>query len=130
MAEDTVNVAQTLGGLPASPCVTENLAIAAASASPPEPPLHRALPITAGEVRRACREEMARRVEDVLARRSRCLLLDAQAATSVAPEVARLMADELGRDADWVSNQVASFNALAAGYRVAGHGIPHPDESS
>jgi glycerol-3-phosphate dehydrogenase len=82
--------------------------------------LHPALPLTAGEVRRACREEMARRVEDVLARRSACLLLDAAAAVAIAPAVAGLMAEELGRDAAWVDGEVAAFTALAAGY------LPHP----
>lgn len=116
MAEDAVNVAQTLGGMPASPCVTENLAIAKASLIPPEPPLHPGLPITPGEVRRACREEMARRVEDVLARRTRSLLIDAHAAMAVAQAVARLMAAELGCNDEWVEKEVASFKALATGY--------------
>jgi glycerol-3-phosphate dehydrogenase len=78
--------------------------------------LHPGLPLTAGEIRRACREEMARRVEDVLARRSACLLLDAAAAVAIAPAVAALMADELGRDASWADREVAAFTALAASY--------------
>ncbi|MCX7168935.1 MAG: hypothetical protein NTY41_01240 [Proteobacteria bacterium] len=121
MAEDTVNVAQTLGSMPARPCVTEDLAIAAASETAPSPPLHPALPVTQGEVLRACREEMARRVEDVLARRSRCLLFDAAASIAVAPEVARLMAAELGRDEDWVRREIGDFTTLAARYRVPVH---------
>lgn len=124
MAEEAVDLAQRLGRLPARPCPTANLPIAAASAVESSPPLHPALPLTAGEVRRACREEMARRVEDVLARRSACLLLDAAAAVAVAPAVAGLLADELGRDDDWVASEIDAFTRLAAGYRVPGPGEP------
>ena len=62
---------------------------------------------------------MACRVEDVLARRSRCLLLDARASIAAAPAVARLMPTELGRDAAWEQRELAGFTALAAGYCVA-----------
>jgi glycerol-3-phosphate dehydrogenase len=119
MAEQTVDLAQRLGTLPVRPCPTADLPIAAPGVAEPAPALHPALPLTAGEVRRACREEMARRVEDVLARRSACLLLDAAAAIAIAPTVAGLMADELGRDAAWVEREVAAFTALATGY------LPH-----
>ena len=61
---------------------------------------------------------MARRLEDVLARRTRALFLDARAALRMAPEVAALMAEELGRDQAWVDAEVARFRELAAGYIV------------
>ena len=54
--------------------------------------------VTGGEVVWAARHEMARTVEDFLARRSRLLLLDARASMEAAPAVARLLARELGRD--------------------------------
>jgi glycerol-3-phosphate dehydrogenase len=95
-----------------------HLAIAAAAEVAPAPVLHPALPLTSTEVQRACRDEMARRVEDVLARRSRCLLLDAAAAVEAAPAVARLMAAELGRDERWIEGEIADFARLAEGYRV------------
>lgn len=116
MAEQAVDLAQRLGQLAAEPCPTADLQIVAASVPEPSPSLHPALPLTAGEVRRACRDEMARRVEDVLARRSACLLLDAAAAVAIAPAVAGLMAEELGRDAAWVQREIAAFTALAGGY--------------
>jgi glycerol-3-phosphate dehydrogenase len=47
-------------------------------------------------VRFAARYEYARTVEDVLARRSRLLFLDARAAAEAAPAVAQVLADELG----------------------------------
>ena len=59
---------------------------------------------------------MARTVEDVLARRTRALVLDARAALEAAPEVAALIAAELNEDAAWQERQVAAFRALAAGY--------------
>lgn len=120
MAEDAVDAVQTLGGLAPRPCRTATLAIddSDARAVDNDAPLHAALPLTTAAVRRYCREEMARRLEDVLARRSRCLLLDARAATEVAAGVARLMATELGRNEDWVAAQVAEFTTLAAGYDV------------
>ena len=49
-------------------------------------------------VRFAARHEYARTVEDMLARRSRLLFLDARLALDVAPQVAAILADELGRD--------------------------------
>lgn len=116
MAEQAVDLAQRLGRLPAKPCPTAELPIVAATVAETSPPLHPALPLTAGEVRRACREEMARRIEDVLGRRSACLLLDAAAAIAIAPAVAKLMAEELGRDSAWMAQEVDAFSALAAGY--------------
>jgi len=120
MAEDAVDAAQTLAALPRRPCVTATLAIDAADtrAADRGHALHPALPLTEAAVRRHCREDMARRVEDVLARRSRCLLLDARAAIEAAPAVAGLMAAELGRDGAWVQSEIAAFTALAAGYDV------------
>jgi glycerol-3-phosphate dehydrogenase len=61
---------------------------------------------------------MARTVEDVLARRTRALFLDARAAISMAPDVAKLLAAELRRDEGWQTDQVAQFTALAQGYLV------------
>ncbi|WP_280153678.1 glycerol-3-phosphate dehydrogenase/oxidase [Piscinibacter sp. XHJ-5] len=66
-------------------------------------------------VRFAARYEMARTVEDVLARRCRLLFLDAARAASLADEVARLLRDELGEGFDAAAS-AASFEALAAHY--------------
>ena len=64
------------------------------------------------------RVEMARTVEDVLARRTRALFLNARAALEMAPRVADLLADERKLDAAWAAAQVAAFAELAAGYLV------------
>jgi glycerol-3-phosphate dehydrogenase len=77
-------------------------------------PLHVALPYTGAKIVWAARYEMARSVEDALARRTRALYLNARAAAEMAPEAARLLARELGRDAAWIEAQVTAFRALAA----------------
>lgn len=78
--------------------------------------LHEALPIRRSEVVWAVRQEMARTVEDVLARRTRALFLNARAAMEMSAEVARLMAGELEKDDTWRDEQVASFRRVAAHY--------------
>jgi glycerol-3-phosphate dehydrogenase len=143
MAEDCVDHAATLARLPEKPCVTRNLnvhgfhrqaqnfgALAVYGADAlliqdlirAEPalgtPLHPALPYCGAEVVWAARVEMARTVEDVLARRTRALFLNARAAIDMAPEVARLLARELGRDEGWQRQQISAFQSLAAGYLV------------
>jgi len=82
-------------------------------------PLHERLPTIRAQVVHAVRHEMARRVEDVLSRRTRCLLFDAAAAVEAASSVATMMASELRRDAAWEADEVAAFTALAADYIVA-----------
>ena len=79
--------------------------------------VHEKLPLCHAEIVWACREEMARTVDDVLARRSRCLLLDARAAAEAAPAVAKRMAAELGRDERWTDEQTNTFAELASRYR-------------
>ena len=78
--------------------------------------VHPKLTLTEAEVRWHVRHEMARTVEDVLARRSRCLLLNARASSEAAPAVARIVAEELGKDEAWQAHQVQVYQALAAGY--------------
>jgi glycerol-3-phosphate dehydrogenase len=81
-------------------------------------PLHPALSYGGAEVVWAARAEMARTVEDVLARRTRALFLNARAAIEMAPETARLLARELDRDGAWQAQQVDEFRTLARGYLV------------
>ena len=66
----------------------------------------------------AVRHEMARTVEDVLARRPRALVLNARAAEAMAPEVARLMAGELGWDESRQAAEAGAFTTLAKGYQI------------
>ncbi|WP_209332352.1 glycerol-3-phosphate dehydrogenase/oxidase [Lunatimonas salinarum] len=80
--------------------------------------LHERYPYTEAEVVWAVREEMAMKVEDVLSRRMRVLILDAKAAIAMAPRVAELMAAELGKDVDWITAQLEDFNKLANKYVI------------
>jgi glycerol-3-phosphate dehydrogenase len=80
--------------------------------------LHDRLPYPRGVVLHATRHELARTVEDVLARRTRALLLDAAAAADTADAVGSIMASELGRDQAWADQQAAAFRELAAGYQM------------
>lgn len=79
-------------------------------------PMDPRLPYPLGVAAWAVRAEHARRVEDVLSRRTRALLLDARAAMASAERVARVMAGELGRSEAWIADQVNDFAALARGY--------------
>jgi glycerol-3-phosphate dehydrogenase len=141
MAEDAVDYAATLAELEPRACVTRDLnihgylpnaarhrerahygsdagdveALLASSPAMAER-LHPHLRVYGGEVVWAAREEMARTVDDVLARRTRGLLFDARAAIDVAPRVACLLAEELGRDADWQRAQVEEFTKIAKNY--------------
>ena len=149
MAEEVVDHASTLAGLEPRECVTEDLNIhgfhehaerfgeyalygsAAADLTAlmnEEPELeervHPQLGVRAGQVVWAVRNEMARTVDDVLARRTRALLLDARAAYEAAPKVAEILARERaaaegwpdGRAEAWVAEQVEEFQEIASGY--------------
>jgi glycerol-3-phosphate dehydrogenase len=76
------------------------------------------------EVIWAVRHEMARSVEDVLARRVRLLFLDARMAIDMAPLVATLIAGELNKDVEWEKQQVTAFKQLAAGYLLEPYSTP------
>jgi glycerol-3-phosphate dehydrogenase len=80
--------------------------------------LHPRLPVYAAEVAWAARHEMARSVEDVLARRTRALFLEAQVAIDIAPRVAKLLAAELNRNDAWIGQQLADFEMLSRSYRI------------
>jgi glycerol-3-phosphate dehydrogenase len=81
--------------------------------------LHPKLPYQAVDVIWAARHEMARSVEDVLARRTRALLLDARASMESAPFVAELLVKELGRDTQWQQEQITGFCQLATATYLA-----------
>jgi glycerol-3-phosphate dehydrogenase len=145
MAEDCVDHAITLGRLREEPCATRNLkihgyrkevddqdslwvygsdadAIRQIAARDPHlgEPLHPALPYIGAEVVWAVQQEMARTVEDVLARRTRALFLNAKAAHAMALPVARIMAQHLHKDESWITRQVAEVQSLAQQYSLNG----------
>ncbi|MBN1144943.1 MAG: glycerol-3-phosphate dehydrogenase/oxidase [Bacteroidales bacterium] len=79
-------------------------------------PLHPHLPYTPAEIKWICRNEMPYRLEDVLARRTRALFLDAAASLEMAPEVAAIMAGELHMTPDWEKQQTEEYTALVTNY--------------
>jgi len=81
--------------------------------------IHPRLPYSKGEVVYSVRYEMARSVEDILARRTNALFLDASASIEAAHVVAVIVARELGRDDSWVERQISQFSTLAAGYQIS-----------
>jgi glycerol-3-phosphate dehydrogenase len=112
------NAATSEVGVPSGPLAgygTDGPAVRALAAADSELAglLHPALPYLRAEVAWAARHEMARTVEDVLARRTRALLLDARASAECAPLTARLLARELGRDGSWQKRQVEAYRKLA-----------------
>ncbi|WP_317132449.1 glycerol-3-phosphate dehydrogenase/oxidase [Mucilaginibacter metallidurans] len=146
MAEDIVDKAIEVGGLNNIPCKTASLSIHGSRLNPDrtnpmfvygadienvlalykENPnwknlVHAESSYTKGEVIWSVRNEMARTVEDILARRTRVLFLDARLAIEMAPEVAHLMAGELGKDAAWETAQIKAFNETAKNYILTPH---------
>jgi glycerol-3-phosphate dehydrogenase len=117
MAEDAVDKAIEIGGLDNFECQTETLPI-----DPPEKAddvrLHPDMPYMRADVIRAVRTGMARTVEDVLARRTRMLFLDARSAIDSAHAVAEIMAAELDRDEAWKAEQCRNFLDLARSYKI------------
>ena len=141
MGQDVVDKAITMAGLDDRPSRTEHLNLfgwsADAEGNEPfsaygssakdikqmikmDPELdrfvHPDLPYRLVEVIWSVRHEMARTLEDVMARRTRALILNTRASMAVAPQIAAVMANELGRDEKWLKEQVDGFLALAGNY--------------
>ena len=142
MAEDTIDQAIAVAQLEHKPSATENLHLHGYLTGKTEDDalqfygsdaekikklcketslnnyLHPKFKIKEGEVIWAVRNEMARTVEDFLARRTRTLFLDVNASIEMAPKVATLMAKELNRNDKWIKEQTASFCKIAKKYLV------------
>ncbi|MDH3974279.1 MAG: glycerol-3-phosphate dehydrogenase/oxidase [Deltaproteobacteria bacterium] len=147
MAEDAMEHAIMVGDLPERPCVTEKLKLyGAMDRDAPElttddrlrvygseavlikgmeleemelaRQIHPDLPYRYSQVLWGARKEMARTVEDILSRRTRALILDAEKSIEAAPEVAGILARELGHDESWEKKQVEEYTRLARGYML------------
>ncbi len=142
MAEDAIEKAIMLGGLPERNCVTQHLLIhgfrmdidpctdkmafygldkeEVLAIGEEEKVLtgflSEKLHVYNSQVAWAVRKEMARTVEDVLARRTRALFLDARESVRMAPAVAEIMAKELGHNEEWQKNQIKEFKRVAKNY--------------
>jgi glycerol-3-phosphate dehydrogenase len=81
-------------------------------------PLSDSIPITEAQVIYAVKIEMAQTLEDVLSRRTRCLLIDAKESIRIAPLIAKIMAKELNFGENWQEQQIKLFLDLASNYHL------------
>jgi len=117
MAEDAVDQAARLAELAIRASITETLTIHKAKPDAANGDrLHTDLPYTITDVVHAVQHEMARAVEDVLARRTRALFVNARAAIEAAPKTAEIMAGQLGYDQKWCEVEVERFTEIAEKY--------------
>ncbi len=138
MAEDTIDTAIPVGGLPERKCNTERMPIHGYDFNSDwDNPLHvygsdiekiialnpngntslaTTFHITENQIQWAVEQEMAVTLEDVLARRVRGLFLDAKESLRIAPTVARLMAKFTNTNQQWETEQLKSFESLAQNY--------------
>lgn len=144
MAEDTITASVAVANLPQVDCKTKELILDGGDSIPGSLPeylkvygsnaaiirqmesedpelaekIHPELEYRLSQVVYACRHEMARRIMDVLGRRTRALFLHATAANEAAEKVARVMQQELGKDDIWREKEINRFRKIAASYIV------------
>ncbi|TBW27098.1 glycerol-3-phosphate dehydrogenase/oxidase [Gramella sp. KN1008] len=150
MAEDTIDAAIKTGKLPQAECNTSNLKlhgyatvngqdyldiygsdkkhILELTSTHPDlgERLHPDFPNIKAEVVWAVRNEMAINIADILARRLRILFLNAKIAIALAPEVGKIMAEEMNKDQTWIEEQLKEFNQLAKRYLPSPYSIKKP----
>jgi glycerol-3-phosphate dehydrogenase len=140
MAEEILDKAIKSGLLPASKCKTANLKLTKLTSLIEPGRLHiygdnyidikkivaenadygmlisPDLPYTKAEIIWICRNEMPVHLEDVLARRTRSLFLNAKASSSASREVGEIMVNELGFDKEWLQEEIKAYNELVKNY--------------
>lgn len=140
MAEETIDKAIKAGILERKECRTKNFRFCSDEMTPAsdrlsvygdhapairkliedEPgmgePLHPGLPYCKAEITWIARNEMPRTLEDMLARRTRALILDARASAEAGPVVAGIMAKELGFGPDWIERQLRDYEERLINY--------------
>lgn len=121
MAEDGVSNAAEVGGLPLRKCITQTLRIGGNSDDKKlydNNFLQTDDQLSNNDITFFVAKEMAMIVEDILARRTRLLLLNAETARLSAPNVARQMASLLQKDEAWIQQQVTQFEEFAKQYKL------------
>jgi len=140
MAEDTVNTARSVAGLQERECITQNLTIHGYDYSSNwENSMHfygtdiekienlcsegnssisEKFFISKNQIIWSIRNEMAMTLEDVMARRTRSLFLDARESLRIAPKVLEIMAKEMKKNIEWIKNESANFEKVARNYIV------------
>jgi len=121
MGEEVVSMAADMAGLEKNKSKTESFNLDFDSypdQTGEKVRLHSDLDIFEQDIRNAVQFDMARKVEDVLARRSRALLLDAKASREVSSRVAKIMAEELKKDESWINRETTEYKDLADKYII------------
>ena len=141
IAEDAVDASISLGGLRKRNCKTKNLRIHGFRKKVDwDDPLHvygsdsrklksygshkdndslsKKIFISNSIIHWSVTKEMAMTVEDVLARRTRCLFLDSEESLRIAPQVAKKMAEIMEKDKAWVDEELKKFNTLSKNYKA------------
>ncbi|MDG2396629.1 MAG: glycerol-3-phosphate dehydrogenase/oxidase [Flavobacteriaceae bacterium] len=141
MAEDTINTAITVAGLPERSCITQDLPIYGYDYNSDwNDPMHvygseienikkidkksfnKSLSdkffISKNQIIWAIKKEMAITLEDILARRTRCLFLNAKESIKIAPLVVQIMAKQMGNNSNWIKTELENFITLAKKYQI------------
>ncbi|MFQ3340734.1 MAG: glycerol-3-phosphate dehydrogenase [Flavobacteriaceae bacterium] len=141
ISEDAVNTAQIVAGLSERKCGTETLPIhgfdynsnwsdplhcygteskkiIALNPDKSNKSLSEKFFLTVNQIQWAIEEEMALTIEDVLARRTRCLFLDASETELIAPKVASIMAKMLNKNQNWVKKELKEFKLILKNYKL------------
>jgi glycerol-3-phosphate dehydrogenase len=139
IAEDAINTSISIGGFNERKCITENLQIHGYEENPDwKDPLHvygkdaslikglkikngnkslsKKLYISPNQIIWSLKNEMAIKLEDILARRTRCLFLDAKETTRIAPKVLEIMKIFLKKDNDWEKKEFSNFMEISKNY--------------
>ncbi len=116
MAEDAVNNAIFVAKFSYKDCVTKNLQIESSEFDNIDYDDSIEKIYSTGNIKKFIENEMAITVEDILARRTRLLFLDAGAAIQVAPLIAQRMAEILIKDEQWIQTEIDIFTQLAKNY--------------
>jgi len=139
IGEDTINTASVVGDLKEKKCKTKKLLLHGYDDDAPTgDPLHvygserekilsmgkpedndslsEKFYISKNTILWGVQNEMAIHLEDVLARRVRCLFLDAEETLRIAPKVAGIMAIALEKDENWVAQELKQFKTLSKNY--------------
>ena len=132
MAEDAVDQAIKSGQLPSRECKTDTLSLwiseldrkyglavqmkTELTKSTEGMKLAPELPRTGEDVRYMIHEEFAMKIEDVLSRRVRLLILDAESAIRIAPKIAEILEKELGVENYNKQEDLDAFKLLAKNY--------------
>jgi len=117
MAEDVVDIAMKTFDLPDKPCITKQLRLNGGNETVIPAEIISLNEVVLKEIiKKTVQEEMCMTVEDFLSRRTRQLLLDANAAIKIAPSIATLLADEMKKSENWINEQINNFNDVAINY--------------